>query len=95
MKPTPIKVAIPFTPTYMKGGNAAPSPGYIAGTIDRLVSMHLKSGDIYEDCNVMPNQTNIGANNNKFYKTQLVETCASFYLFTRWGRVGEGSKTQE
>ena len=43
----------------------------------------------------MLNQTNIGANNNKFYKIQLVETSAGVHLFTKWGRVGEAGATQE
>jgi len=37
----------------------------------------------------MLNQTNIGANNNKFYVIQIVEHAGSFFLFTKWGRVGE------
>ncbi|RMD41428.1 hypothetical protein DV735_g3713, partial [Chaetothyriales sp. CBS 134920] len=37
------------------------------------------------------NQTNIGANNNKFYFLQLIKGEASqqFYVHTRWGRVGD------
>ncbi|KAL9596913.1 MAG: hypothetical protein Q9219_005476 [cf. Caloplaca sp. 3 TL-2023] len=37
------------------------------------------------------NQTNIGGNNNKFYRLQLVLDTKSdqYYAHTRWGRVGE------
>ena len=35
----------------------------------------------------MLNQTNIGANNNKFYVIQIVEHDGAFFLFTKWGRV--------
>lgn len=37
----------------------------------------------------MLNQTNIGQNNNKFYVIQLLESKGRYYLWTRWGRVGE------
>jgi poly [ADP-ribose] polymerase len=37
----------------------------------------------------MLNQTNINANNNKFYVIQLLESDGEFYTWTRWGRVGE------
>ena len=41
------------------------------------------------DC--MLNQTNIGANANKFYVIQLLETDSggTYYFWSRWGRVGE------
>eukprot|EP00796_Vickermania_ingenoplastis_P006698 gene6698-4796_t len=41
------------------------------------------------------NQTNMGANNNKFYVIQLVEgdTRNEVALFTRWGRVGVTGQT--
>eukprot|EP00957_Ditylum_brightwellii_P081194 6177039-Ditylum_brightwellii.AAC.1 len=55
----------------------------------------LKSGRIYKNYNTMLNQTNLSANNNKFYKIQLVRTPSGFYLFTRWGRVGETGQSQE
>ena len=37
------------------------------------------------------NQTNAGANNNKFYRIQLLEdpNSSTFKTWTRWGRVGE------
>ncbi|KAI4216780.1 MAG: hypothetical protein LQ351_000729 [Letrouitia transgressa] len=37
------------------------------------------------------NQTNIGGNNNKFYRLQLLQNEKSdqYYTHTRWGRVGE------
>ena len=43
--------------------------------------------DVYEDYSCMLNQTNIGANNNKFYVIQLLHNSNTFYLWTRWGRV--------
>lgn len=51
---------------------------------------HLKSkAKVVEDWDAMLNQTNIGANNNKFYVIQLLETGGKYYTWTRWGRVGE------
>jgi poly [ADP-ribose] polymerase len=37
------------------------------------------------------NQSNVDHNNNKFYKCQLIqnELTNQFFLFTRWGRVGQ------
>jgi len=35
------------------------------------------------------NQTNIGANNNKYYIIQLVKDSCGYAVWTRWGRVGE------
>ncbi len=37
----------------------------------------------------MLNQTNIAQNNNKFYVLQLLESGGRYYVWTRWGRVGE------
>lgn len=39
--------------------------------------------------NIKLNQTNIGANNNKYYIIQLVEDSHGWALWTRWGRFGE------
>lgn len=37
------------------------------------------------------NQTNVGSNNNKFYRIQILEgkNDGAFCTWTRWGRVGE------
>ena len=45
--------------------------------------------DVIWDC--MLNQTNIAGNNNKFYKIQLLvkEGTTQYYIWNRWGRVGE------
>merc|ERR1711959_635721 len=44
---------------------------------------------VHGDCAYLANQTNIGANNNKFYRGQLLEAGGKYYSWTRWGRVGE------
>lgn len=49
----------------------------------------LSGASVHEDYDCMLNQTNIGANNNKFYVIQLLEKGGKFYAWTRWGRVGE------
>ncbi len=54
--------------------------------VDSLCSV---KGSVHEDFDCMLNQTNIGANNNKFYVIQLLEKSGQFYAWTRWGRVGE------
>ena len=49
----------------------------------------LQGASVHEDYDCMLNQTNIGANNNKFYVIQLLEKGGKYYAWTRWGRVGE------
>lgn len=49
----------------------------------------LKKARVHGDWDAMLNQTNIGANNNKFYVIQLVEAGGKYHAWTRWGRVGE------
>ncbi len=44
---------------------------------------------VHGDYNAMLNQTNIGANNNKFYVIQLLEKGGKYFVWNRWGRVGE------
>ncbi|OXB58158.1 hypothetical protein ASZ78_006930 [Callipepla squamata] len=44
---------------------------------------------VYEDYDCILNQTNIRANNNKFYIIQLIKHDGAYSTWTRWGRVGE------
>ena len=44
---------------------------------------------VYQDFAVKLNQTNINANNNKYYILQMLTKGSTFYVWTRWGRVGE------
>ncbi|NXE78031.1 PARP3 polymerase, partial [Cochlearius cochlearius] len=44
---------------------------------------------VYEDYDCTLNQTNISANNNKFYIIQLIEHDGAYNIWNRWGRVGE------
>lgn len=46
-------------------------------------------GEVFEDYDCMLNQTNIGNNNNKFYVIQVIKEGKMYYLWNRWGRVGE------
>jgi len=48
---------------------------------------------VHADYNAMLNQTNIGANNNKFYVIQVLEKGGKFFVWNRWGRVGEGGQS--
>lgn len=45
--------------------------------------------EVHGDFNIKLNQTNIGGNNNKFYIIQLLQNGGTYYVWTRWGRVGE------
>lgn len=68
----------------------------VAPPVDKAASAKLQAGSVHKDCNVMLNQTNLDANNNKFYKIQLVECSPDeFFLFARWGRVGEDGQKKE
>ncbi|MBL8799565.1 MAG: WGR domain-containing protein [Planctomycetia bacterium] len=67
---------------------AAPAAGAVVIPVDDLC--HLKSkAKVHENWDAMLNQTNIGANNNKYYVIQLLESGGKYYTWTRWGRVGE------
>jgi len=42
----------------------------------------------------MLNQSNVGANNNKFYVIQLLTRGTGFYVWKRWGRVGAQGQSE-
>ncbi|KAM9374573.1 protein mono-ADP-ribosyltransferase PARP3 [Phaethornis superciliosus] len=59
-------------------------------TIDGLCPLSsMPSAQVYEDYDCTLNQTNISANNNKFYIIQLLEHDGAYSVWSRWGRVGE------
>jgi poly [ADP-ribose] polymerase len=45
--------------------------------------------EVYGDYNALLNQSNISMNNNKFYVLQLLTKGGNYWVFSRWGRVGE------
>ncbi|NWZ01746.1 PARP3 polymerase, partial [Loxia curvirostra] len=49
---------------------------------------------VYEDYDCTLNQTNISANNNKFYIIQLLEHDGAYSVWSRWGRVGEAGQSK-
>ena len=52
-----------------------------------------KGARVVGDYACVLNQTNLGANNNKFYILQAVQDAGgAYYVFTRWGRVGLDGK---
>ena len=72
-----------------KSAPAAAAPTKTAGKIPVDSSCRLKPAKVVAPFDAMLNQTNIGANNNKFYIIQLLQSGKKFYTWTRWGRVGE------
>ena len=50
--------------------------------------------EIVDDFHTKLMQTNLGANNNKFYIAQLLQKGASFAVWTRWGRLGENGQSK-
>jgi len=58
-----------------------------------------KSGQVFGDADgtwwdCMLNQTNVDANNNKFFVIQVIEVSGKYDCWTRWGRVGEPGQNQ-
>jgi poly [ADP-ribose] polymerase len=47
------------------------------------------TASIVDDYDCMLNQTNIGHNNNKYYVIQMINVFGKYYVWNRWGRVGE------
>ena len=73
------------------GNSGPPKPGHVDEHCGLTGKAHIyRAGSILWQCTL--NQTNIGANNNKFYIIQLLESdtasLKTYYVFTRWGRVG-------
>jgi len=44
---------------------------------------------VVDDWSIMLNQTNVGANNNKYYVIQVLQKGSDYFAWNRWGRVGE------
>lgn len=77
-----------------KSGLPGPSNANLAAAADPACPK-AHSTTVAGDADVMLNQTNIGANNNKFYRMQLLQEGPSdHWLWTRWGRVGDKSQSQ-
>ena len=54
-----------------------------------------RDGKIYNGYDCTLNQTNIKANNNKFYIIQIIEKDNKYYVFIRYGRVGERGRPSD
>lgn len=69
-------------------------PAKKAKTAGRAVDPALKDREKYtvvDDWSVLLNQTNVGMNNNKYYKIQVLESSGSYFCWTHWGRVTSGA----
>lgn len=86
----PAAAASPASPASPAGTtNAAPAAAKtLIIPVDSLCPLKNKA-KVVDDWDAMLNQTNIGANNNKYYVIQLLESGGKYYTWTRWGRVGE------
>ena len=49
----------------------------------------IAGAQVVEDYGYLGNQVDIGNNNNKFFRGQVLQAGGSFFSWTRWGRVGE------
>jgi poly [ADP-ribose] polymerase len=89
---TATAAAATATATPAAAPVAAPAAGAVNIPVDD--NCPLKStAKVHQDYDCMLNQTNIGANNNKFYVIQVLESGGKFYAWNRWGRVGEVGQT--
>lgn len=68
---------------------AASPAGQVTLNIPVDENCSLQGAKVHEDFDCILNQTNIGANNNKFYVIQLLHKGGKYYAWNRWGRVGE------
>lgn len=50
-----------------------------------------ETGIVYD---AILNKSNAGANNNKFYKIQIIAKHGEYFTWTRWGRVGEKGQSK-
>ena len=100
--PTPaVSSSSPALSSKSHGGSVGKVVKKGRGVVDEYSGL-VDSGHIYEVGNdvwmATLNQTNIGANNNKFYILQLIEADkgGKWWVWTRWGRVGSvgQSKTE-
>lgn len=76
--------AAPAAAVAAASASKKPRTGRVA--LDRGINMN---ATVYPGHGVMLNQTNISQNNNKFYVIQLLEVGGTYYVWNRWGRVGE------
>jgi len=75
------------------GGGNLPVDKFLAESKSDIHNNLAISGSVVENFGFTLNQTNIGANNNKFYIAQVIEDGGQFYSYQRWGRVGENGQT--
>lgn len=71
----------------------SPSKGGGGGGVDRRVPGK-EAMAVHENYNIKLNQTNIGGNNNKYYIIQLLSRGGNYFVWTRWGRVGEDGQNK-
>lgn len=90
---TTATTATAATPAAAAPAAAAPAAaGAVNIPVDDNCPLKGKA-TVHQDYDAMLNQTNIGANNNKFYVIQVLESGGKFYAWNRWGRVGETGQT--
>jgi poly [ADP-ribose] polymerase len=75
----------PQLKTVVVKSGGAPVDEQCPKSKDSSVSVYSDASGVYD---AMLNQTNIGNNNNKFYVIQLLTNGGSYWVWTRWGRVG-------
>eukprot|EP00892_Ulva_mutabilis_P000375 jgi/Ulvmu1/10338/UM061_0021.1 len=92
-KAAAVKVEATPTKAPAVAPHAAASPAKTKHAVDPVCPV--PGATVHEDFSAMLNQTNVGANNNKFYRLQLLEANGKFYVWTRWGRVGENGQSKQ
>jgi len=89
-----VKAVPPAAAPKAESKSAGPPPSPSKGARpDRLIPGK-DAMAIYENYTIKLNQTNIGGNNNKYYIIQLLTKGNSYFVWTRWGRVGEDGQNK-
>jgi poly [ADP-ribose] polymerase 2/3/4 len=88
---TPPAAPAAVTPAPVAAAASAPATVFVI-PVDGPCPLK-NSAKVHQDYDAMLNQTNIGANNNKFYVLQVLESAGKFYAWFRWGRVGENGQS--
>lgn len=94
---TPIKAApvqsTPYSAASTKGSHPVdPDVSVLGHSASNYEVVQSDEGVWYD---VVLNQCNISANNNKYYRIQMLKesSSGSFHVWQKWGRVGESAKS--
>jgi predicted DNA-binding WGR domain protein len=92
VRPAPAATIVPPPPATLVPKKTSTVDADIALGKDKRSTSDFVVIEPYE---ILGNQTDIGKNANKYYRIQLLQETSGagkFYVWTRWGRVGESTR---